>query len=75
MTARTYTPKEFSTALEAELGIHLSAAWVRAECALYVSTKGRRGRVPVVFGSRPYLIPGTALERFQKPLVFAARVA
>ncbi len=74
MTSRTLTPKEFSAALSAEFGVNRSPRWVCARCALYLQTKGKRG-IAVVLGSRPYLIPGSELERFHKPLVFAARVA
>jgi len=73
-TARTFTPKEFSAALEAEFGVHLSARWVRARCAKYVKTRGKSG-LAVVLSSRPYLIPATELLRFNRPLVFGRKCA
>ncbi len=57
MSAGPLTPKEFAAV---EFDGARSARWVRKQCRLYVATRGRSG-IPVICGSRPYLIPRTAL--------------
>jgi hypothetical protein len=57
MSSGPLTPKEFAAV---EFGGARSARWVRKQCWLYLSTNGRAG-IPVISGSRPYLIPRAAL--------------
>jgi hypothetical protein len=64
--AAPLTPKEYAAE---EFGGRRSPAWVRAQCALFIRTKGREG-IAVVAASRPYLIPATERGRFSRPLVF-----
>lgn len=63
------TPKEYASE---EFDGKRSAKWVRAQCHLYVTSKGKRG-IPVVSRTRPYLIPPTARGLFTRPLLFVAR--
>ena len=62
------SPKEYAAL---EFGDHRSAKWVRAQCALFIRSKGRSG-IPVVAvngkPAKPYLIPRSELGRFQRPL-------
>lgn len=57
MSAAPFTPKEFAAE---EFGDARSARWVRKQCRLFVTSRGRSG-IPVISGSRPYLIPRSAL--------------
>ena len=57
MNAGPLTPKEFAAV---EFDGMRSARWVRKQCRLFITSRGRAG-IPVLSGSRPYLIPRSAV--------------
>lgn len=68
--AAPLTPKEYAVE---EFSSRRSEKWVRAQCALYVKTKGKRG-IAVVLPRPPYLIPASERGRFQRKCLFLSRV-
>lgn len=63
MSIRPVTPKEFSAAI----GGLRSAWWVRAQCRLWLKSRGKRG-IETLTRSAPYIIPGSELDRFRPSL-------